>query len=229
MVDISSTVTGLLPRFGGNTFVTFFTWALIAGIFLIGIGVVAFIFIRWLKFNNKILVFEKINNQFQPTKRDKAMEVKVSKAGDTVFYLRRHKKYLPPPTLQTGIRVYWFWIREDGEWINFQPGDFDKEARRLGCKFLDKEVRFARSQIQKALKERYDKPGFWKQYGLLIFSISFIMVISIMAWFLFDKWIEGLNAVPSILAKLETLLEEVNRLLGAMDNVCGGKGYVPVS
>jgi len=229
MVDIATTLTGFLPRFGGSTVMTFFTWVLIAGILLLAIGVAAYFFIKWLKFKNKILIFEKINNQFQPSGKDKAMEARVSRAGDTVFYCKKHKKYLPRPTLQTGIRTYWFWIREDGEWINFQPGDFDKEARRLGCKFLDKEARYARSQIQKALKERYDKPGFWKQYGLMIFSISFIVVIAVMAWFLFDKWIEGLNAVPSILDKLDILLEEVNRLLGAMDNVCGGKGYVPVS
>lgn len=221
MVDISGTVAGFMPRIGGSSIFTFITWLIIAVIFLLVIGVGAWLFIRWLKFNNKIIVFEKIAGQFEHTKTDKAMEIRVSQAGDTAFFLRRHKKYLPRPTLQAGRRVYWFWIREDGEWINFRPADYDEKARELGAKFLDKEVRYARSQIQKGLKERYDKDSFWKTHGATILTFSFIALIAVMSWFLFDKWIEGLNAVPQILDRLSVLLDKV-------DNICtGGTGYVP--
>ncbi len=221
-MDITGTLAGYMPKIGGSSLLTFITWLLIAVIFLVCVGVGAWFFVRWLKFNNKIIIFEKIAGRFEHTKTDKAMEIKVSLAGDTAFFLRRHKKYLPRPTLQAGRRVYWFFIRSDGEWINIVPEDFDEKARTLGAKFLDKEVRYARSQIQKGLKERYDKDSFWKSHGATILTFSFIALIAVMSWFLFDKWIEGLNAVPNILDKLSILIEKV-------DNACtGGAGYVSV-
>jgi len=230
MVDITGAVAGFMPKIGGSTIFTFITWVLIALIFIGLIGVVTYLIIRWMKFNKKIIIFERIDGQFKPTRRDKAMEMKFSVIGDTIFYLRRHKKYLPTPIFQTGKRIYWYWIRDDGEWINFRPGDFDKDARRLGAKFLDKEMRFARTQVYKGLKERYDKPGFWKQYGLMIFSIGFIVVMGMMTWLLFDKWIEGLAAVPEILDKLEILLDRADSILGKLDNIySGGRGFQPAS
>lgn len=231
MADISSTVAGLMPRFGGSSSVfTFITWLVIAGIFLGGVGLVAYLFVRWMKFNNKIIIFEKIAGQFERTKTDKAMEVKVSKAGDTVFYFRRYKKYVPTPSFQAGRREFWFFKREDGELINIKPGDYDAEARALGAKYLDKEVRYQRSQIQKALKDRYDKDSFWKTHGATVLTFSFIALIAVMSWFLFDKWIEGLNAVPNILDKLASLLDRMDTIMGSMDNICtGGSGMIPAS
>ena len=228
MADISGTVAGLMPSFGGSSIFTFITWLLIAVIFLSGVGMTAWLFVRWLKFNNKILIYEKIAGKVEHTRNDRAMEVKVSKAGDTVFYFRRHKQYVPTPTFQSGRREFWFFKRKDGELINIRPGDYDEEARTLGAKFLDKEVRYQRSQIQKALKERYDKDSFWKLHGATIMTFSFIALIAVMSWFLFDKWIEGLNAVPTILDKLSSLIDRVDVLLGSVDNVCqGGQGFVP--
>lgn len=221
-MDITGTLAGYMPKVGGSSLFTFITWLLIGGVFLVIVGISAWVFVRWLKFNNKIIISEKINGRLEDTKRDSAMEMKVSKAGDTVFFLRKCKKYIPRPTLQSGRRVFRFWIREDGEWINYRFGDFDEQARALGAKFLDKEVRYARSQIQKGLKERYDKDSFWKTHGATILTFSFIALIAVMSWFLFDKWIEGLNAVPHILDRLSLLIDKV-------DNACmGGTGYASV-
>ena len=69
-----------------------------------------------MKYNKKIVIFEKINGRFEPTRKDRAMELKFGRAGDTVFYLAKNRKYLPVPVIQTGRRKYWFAIREDGEW-----------------------------------------------------------------------------------------------------------------
>ena len=227
-LDIAKGGLGNIGGFGRGL-IGLGAWLLFFVIVLVIIGVGAYLFIRKLKFNKKIIIFEKIGNHFEPTKTDRAMEVKFSTGGDTIFYLQKHKKYMPSPELQTGRRVYWYWIREDGEWINFCPGDFDEDAKRLHAHFLDKEVRFARTQIQKGLKERYDKPGFWKQYGILVFSIGFIAMIGIMTWLLFDKWIELAATTNAGVESAGLVMKQAGEVLSAISNVCsGGSGYKSV-
>jgi hypothetical protein len=231
MVDVKDAgemFTGFLPRLAIKSIVNIVAWAVIAAVILIVVGLATYFFMRNMKYNKKIVIWEKIGNQFQPTRKDRAMEVKLSTAGDTVIFLRRHKKYLPNPKFQTGTRVYYYFIREDDEWINFRPDDLDEVSKKMGAVFLDKEMRFARTQIQKGLKERYDKPGFWKQYGLLVFSITFIVIIGIFTWLLFDKWLDLAGATVNAVNVGKEVLVETRNVLAALDNVCsGGSGMRP--
>lgn len=221
-------IRGFIPsaKGFGTGFVSIIAWVILAIVFLVIIGLVSFFVVKRLKFNKKIIVFEKIAGRWEPTKNDRAMEVKLSTGGDTIFYLSKSKKYLPNPSKQMGRRVYWYFIRQDGEWINFELGDLDEASRSVGAKFLDKEMRFARTQIQRGLKERYDAPGFWKQYGLLIMSIAYIAIIGVMAWLLFDKFLDVSQNINAGIAAVPTVLDKLNQVLGAMENVCsGGAGY----
>ncbi len=222
-------ISGAIPKLKGfgTGLLGWGAWAILF-IILVSVAVFAIWFIlRLLKYNKKIEVFEKIGGRFEKTRVDRAMEVKFSTAGDTIFYLRKHRKYLPNPTIQAGRRLYWYFIDPvDNEWINFGPGDFHEDRKRLGGHILHTDMRYARTQVQKGLKERYEKPGFWKQYGLLVFSIAFIALIGVMTFLLFDKWIEGLGAVPDILEKLGVVLDRADAILGKLDNVCqGGSGF----
>ena len=134
---------------------------LIAGV----VGVIVYLIIREWKFNKKIIVFEKVNGKPEITKRDKAMEVKLGEGGDTVFYLKKAKKHIPLPSIQTGRNIYWFGVREDGEWINIGMDDIDLAMRKIKARFVDKEMRYARVALQRNLKERYQKSSFLSVYG----------------------------------------------------------------
>lgn len=222
--QVTEVASGFIPKFttvGSGAF-NVFSWILLTLIIISIMGVSAFMFMRWMKYNKKIIIFEKIGNNFEPTRKDKASEVKFSTGGDTIFYLLKHKKYIPNPSIQTGRRTYWYFIREDGEWINFGMEDLDHKSRKLGARFLDKEMRYARTQIQKGLKERYDKPGFWQQYGLLIFSLGYIAMIGVMTWLLFDKWLDLASATNAGVETAGVVMEKINQILGSMDNVCSG-------
>jgi len=226
--ETADIVGGFAPDFNFGGTMNIITWVIILIIF-IGIGgVAAYMIIKRLKFKHKIVIFEKLGGRFEPTAKDRAMELKLSKSGDTIFYLSKRKKYLPTPRLQTGKRTFWYFIREDGEWINFSPGDFDEQSRELGAKFLDYEMRYARTQIDRGLKERYDQPGFWKQYGLLVFSIAFIVIIGVMVWLLFDKWIALAATTNEAVETAGIVLDRTDQILSSLDNICsGGSGYVP--
>lgn len=219
MVDIVETAKSIVPDFDfGQLF-----GAVTILIFIVVFAAIAVFFGYWViqkrKFNKKIIIFEKIHNRWEPTRRDKAMEKKIGKSGDTVFYLKKHKKHIPVPSLQMGKRTYWIAIREDGEWINFDLADIDLAMKKAGVNYLDKEMRYARTSLQQSLKERYDKQNFWKEYGVIIASVGFIVILAIMTWFLFDKWIE-LAAVTNEGVKVSgEVMELAREILIAVDNI----------
>lgn len=197
-------------------------WLIIIIIVCIIIGIAVYFIVRRIKFDKKIVIFEEINGIPEPTKQDRAMELKMSTAGDTIFYTQKYKKYLPNPTIQTGRKTYWYFIRSDGEWINIGPGNWNQDFQKVGARFLDKEMRYARTQIQKGLKDRYENPGFWKQYGALVMSMGFIALIAVMTFLLFDKWVDLANTTNAAVEQGANVMDRIDSLLGKMDNICSG-------
>lgn len=223
---ITDTLKDFIPNIQifGSGFTNMIAWFILLIVILITLGIVIFFVIRAMKFNKRIVIFEEINGIFQPTRKDRAGEIKFSTAGDTIFYTLRHKKYLPNPSIQTGRRTYWYFIRSDDEWINFGLENLNELSRKAGAKFLDKEMRYARTQIQKGLKERYDKPTFWSQYGMMIMNMAWIAMIGIFTWLLFDKWLDLASTTNSGVATAGTVLEKVSDVLAKLDNVCSSSG-----
>lgn len=227
---------GMIPKvkvFGAGT-ISIVAWIFIAVIFIALMSIGIYLLIRYMRFNKKIIIFEEINGRFEPTRKDRAMEMVLSKGGDTIFYLARNKKYLPTPNLQTGRKTFWFFVRSDNEWINFTLENLNEKSKEANARFLDKEMRYARTQIQRGLKERYDKPSFWERYGLLIFSIAYIVIIGVMMWLLFDKWIDlagvtnlSIERSAEVMEVSKSVMEKADAILGRLDNIGrGGSGYV---
>jgi len=225
MVD----VTEYLPDVSleGGMVVTVITWfviIIVAGI-LVAIG--SYLLVRRMKFNKKIVLFQKIGGRYDLVGTDQAMTVKFGEAGDSILYTRKSKKYLPTPSIQTGKNTFWFAIREDLEWINIGLGDIDEQMREVKAHFLDKEMRYARVALQRNLKERYQKPSFWSVYGGIIAYATLILVTGIMAWLLFDKFIEISAEVGKAIEAAKEVLEATQKVLVSLDSVKGGSGLVP--
>ena len=219
-------IGGILPstNISGSSIVNMIAWFILLLVVLIGFGILMFFIVRFMKFNKKLVIFEKVGGKWIPTRKDRAAEIKFSTSGDTIFYALKHKKYLPNPSIQMTARTYWMAIRSDGEWVNFELADLDREAKKAGARFLDKEARFARTQIQKGLKERYDKPSFWAQYGIMIMNMAWIAMIGIMTFLLFDKWIDLANTTNSGVEKAGVVMEQIGGVMAQLDNICSGSG-----
>ena len=210
-------------KFGisGFSVMNMLVYGALFGIFCIITGFVIYFIIQKLRFNQKIVIFKKINGRFEPTKKDRGMFIKHGKGGDTILFIRRLKKYQPTPSIQTGRNTFWFWLREDGELINFGPGDFDAQARELGARFLDKEMRYARVSLQETMKERYDKPKIWEKYGGMIINLAAVSIILVFFFLIVREFLGSLGALSQVLEKAEEVVITLN-------NVCtGGPGYVP--
>ncbi len=216
---------GLFTAEGAMTVVT---GLILIAILAVALGTLTYFIMQRRKFNKKIIILEKVNGQYQPTSNDWAMNYKIGQGGDVVFFLKKNKKYLPMASLQTGVRTYWFAIREDNEWINIGIDDIDFEMRKIKAKFLDKEMRLSRVALQRNMRERFDKPGFWMKYGGLVAYIGLIAITGIMFWLLLDRAIGAIGDVESLLNTQTEVMELAKDVLAAIDGIkSGGTGYVP--
>lgn len=230
MVDVGETVKSFASNIDVGGILGTIVWGIIIVAVLLVIGVVSFVIVDRRKYKNKIIIFEKINGVPQDTGKDRAMELRLNKGGDSVFYLKKRRMYLPTPRIQSGKRKFYYYIREDGEWINFSIKNIDETMRLADAHFLDKEVRYARTQLQKGLKERYETKNFLKEYAPVIISVIFIVIIGVFTFLIFDKWL-GLAEVTNQGVKTSgEVMAQAREILASLDNLkSGGSGIIPVN
>lgn len=165
-------------------------------------GAVAWV-IHYISFNKKIVLWKKLGNK-KPQKiiTDRGKFERVGEGGDYWCRTRKLKKILPRPTKQAGPNEYWFYEREDGEWINFDMGDIDEQMRQAGAYYVDEDMRLQRLGIQKNLRDRFQKVGFWQKYGGMIMNLIFLIVVTIMLVVLFkemrDNWAVGREMASAV-------------------------------
>ncbi len=228
-----SDITDKIPDLGIDAGQIFgaLTWIVIIFVLGIVVGIGTWIIMSNRKFNKRVRVFEKVGGKFEDIGSYRAMIQKIGDAGDTVLFIKKIKKFVPTPTVQTGRGVYWFFIREDGEWINVGIEDFDEKSREVKVYFLDREMRYARAALQKNLKERYAKLTFLEKYGGMIVwaTLCLVIIVGFVLWM--DKLIEITGSVDTMLKtsgiETERVLKAVEGVVNKLDNVCGGSGYRP--
>lgn len=233
MADLSGTLTSVVSgaKEVGFVGVGIVAWFGLLIIFALIAGVGTWWYVNKNKYKNKIIVFKKIGGTWKPSIKDKAMEMKHGTDGTTIFYLQRLKKIIPRPQLQVDDNAYWFFERQDGEWINFVPDDFDEISRRMGAHFLDKEMRHVRLALESNLSNRLEKKPSWiSEHWTMIAGIGFIAIIGVMTFLLFDKWIELAAVTNAGVESASIVMDRVSDILGSLDNVCnGGSGVIQAS
>ncbi len=233
MAGLGDIVGSIVPQFEGigvGSLVGIITYLVLLVLIIVIGAVLTWFVVKRKKYRNKIIIFEKIDGKMTRTGTDRAMEMKYGQSGDTIFLTSKSKRYLPRPTIQTGAREFWYYIREDGELINFGIEDIDANMKKAKVHYLDKEVRYARTQIQRNLKERFDKKSWIAENWTVVAGIGFVAMIGIMTWLLFDKWIDLAGATNSGVDAARLVLEEAKKVVASLDNICtGGSGLLPAS
>ena len=225
MVEIMSELGNLIPNISGAGIVGMVAWGLILLITIVVSIVAILLIIRFMKYKYKVVIFENINGRWEPTRRSRAAELPLGKSGDLVFYILKGRKYMPMPSIQTGRRTYWYAIRGDGEWINIGLEDIDLAMKEAKVKYLDKEMRYARTSLQKSLEERYNPKSWFKENWRMIAGLIYMGILGILIWLVFDKWLDLASATTTAVETGEMVLERAGEILSALDNICeGGSG-----
>lgn len=189
----------------GN-WIVYFLIAIVGAILL---ALIIYMIIAHLKFNKKIILFKRVAGVIIPVGFDKAILERIGLAGDTWLRTRKWKKILPRPKIEMEKSVYWYFEREDGEWINFSLGDLDEDMKKADAYYVDEDMRLQRLGIQRNLKDRFDKVGFWDKYGAQIMMVLFMLIVTICLIIIFNKINDLVKALPQLAQALESLANAI--------------------
>lgn len=189
----------------GNWLVYFFIAVLISCL----LALLFYLFIIKLKFNKKVILFKQVARSVIPVAEDKGMLQRVGIAGDSWLLTKKFKKILPRPKIEMQKNTYWFYEREDGEWINFSLENIDEKMKLANAYFVDEDMRLQRLGIQRNLKDRLDKQSFWDKYGAQIMMVVFFLIVTICLIVIFNKMNDLVKALPQLANALESLANAI--------------------
>jgi hypothetical protein len=177
-------------------------------------GIIIFFYLRK-SYKLKIWVFGRVGGLPMLKIIDKGKLMSFGMAGDKLLKLQKLKKYLPPPRIQMGKDIYWFYEREDGEYINFSLDDIDELQKKAGAYYVDTDMRMQRLGIEKNLRERMTKQGFLEKYGSAIAGVIFVIMVTISLVVLFSKLTDVATALDTAGGNVGAMASAVEQFYSA--------------
>lgn len=228
--DVGSSVGQSAKDIATNTlskagsYITILIWILL---FAIIAGVIAYYILNVMKYNKRIIIYENISGRgYVPTRKDRAMVVKISNAGEEILYLQKHKVYKPSYGQKIGKNTYGFAIGDDGYWYNITFSDLEKERGQLKLHVVDKDMRYTHEGIRKNVQANFEKKNWLKENIGLIVGIMSVILVLIFMWLLADKYFTIFSTAREVLdavsAGSEKILGRQAELMQALDNICSG-------
>lgn len=226
---------------GGGGGVNF---ALILLIFFIAIVILGLIgFLIYMMHTKKqffisIRVFRNVGNVPTEIGLFKAREIPFGMAGDKLWKVAPKSawgmmfkiiKWLPVGKFQTKPNEFWYWIRQDGEWINYRQTDIDEVSRVAGVKFVQEDMRLQRLATDKLLEQRLMDKSFWDKWGNTIMTVIFFLVIAVcmvVIFYQFSKIIDKLT--PLITQLIQSNQQIAQYCIQNITATGGGSGLVPI-
>lgn len=198
-------------------------------LFVIIGGLIAFFVIRWLIYNKKIVIVEKVNGIYEFSRRDKARAIRFPETGTVIIYLKKLKKYQAFPTKRVGRNTYMFYLKNGQTLVNVGIEDLDQKTKELKLKLPDTEMSLSRDGLQKIFKDRFQKISWLAKYGVVLGAVVFIVVFGIMVYLGMDKFIEFVDRLGGLTGQLEAVAARIEQMMASADNICqGGSGFVEV-
>lgn len=198
--------------FGGglaSMLILFFIGVLVVA----GIGVLIFVWQNNKKYWISIPLYRKVGNIPTRVAVFKARVFPIGKAGDTLWFVKKAKKYIPPATIQSAPNEFWHWEREDGEWINFSLGDLDKDQKEAGVKYINQDMRSQRVATSNLLEQRLMQKNFWEKWGVVIGYVIFFLIITVAV-------VINLYMMGKVVQQLSPLVEMVTEALAEYKSKC---------
>lgn len=227
MFDMGSLASGLLIFF-------------IVVIILSAIGLIIFTRVNKKNFYIKIKVFRNVGNRPTQIAEFRAREVPMGLAGDKLWRVAPNSalqmpfkivKWLAVGKLQTAPNEFWYWIRKDGEWINWLPPDLDAESEKMKVTFVQEDMRLQRLAIDRLLEQRLMNKTFWEKWGNTIMTMVFFLIIAVCMVIIFYQWGKLLEKMTPLVSMITQALGVVEKTCPAFMNVTSGggtSGLIPV-
>lgn len=189
---------------------------------LVLIGVLVYINVNKKNYWIIIKVWRLIGNTPTLVADYRAKEVPMGMAGDKLWRVAPSNallmafkviKWLPVGKLQSAPKEFWYWVREDGEWINFQMKDLDQTSKTMNIKFVQEDMRLQRLATDRLLEQRLMNKSFWDQWKDTIMLIIFFLVTAICMVLIFYQF-------GKIVDKLAPLVDQITKSLDIIRVSC---------
>lgn len=159
---------------------------------------------------------------------------KLWRVGSGFFKFIKAVKWLPVGKVQSAPRLWKYWIREDGEWINYQDANLDEVSRKMGVRFVNEDMRLQRLATERLLEQRLMNKTFWEKWGTVIMTLIFFLVMTIcmvIMFYQFSKVMDKFSTIATTQAETSRILLRVfgDNYIANAQNITGvSKGLIPV-
>ena len=222
-----------------STFATILLIIFISVLVIVGVGFIIYWYVVKRQFYIKIHLFKKIGNTMTRFAFYTAREVNIGYAGDKLWRVApsgmwkfKIIKWLPTGIYQSAPNEYWYFLREDGEWINYRQKDIDRLSREANVEFVQEDMRLQRLATERLLEQRHMEKTFWEKWGNTIMTIILFLIISVCLVIIFYQF-------STVVEKLSPLVESITKSLDIIRGTCpaffnettsggGATGLVPV-
>ena len=188
------------------------------------VGVVTLYLTNRKQYNKHIHVFEEVNGKAIPTSLDTAKEILLPNTSIRAYYLKKRKVFLPRPSIQTGIGHYWFFIRNDGEWINIGLENLNTTLNELGIHYDHTDMRMANAALKKLIEKNYKKLNWIKEFAPYIALGILILLLAIAAFLVINQANKATSALAATAETNKLVLEGLIDVLQSMDRITTGSG-----
>lgn len=179
-------------------------------------------------YSKKIIMFREINGIPVRSGSDKAREIILPFTSVRAFLLKKSKFYLPRPSIETGKDEFWFFIREDGEWVNIGIQNLNDDLRRLNLKYDHTDMRMANAALKKLVEKNYKKLNWLKEYAPYIAMGILILMLGIAGYLIIGEAERVTNGLQGSVAQMAEILKALENILLNMDQISVSSGVETV-
>lgn len=219
--DVGSSIGSLIPNFSGRSILIF---GIIIAIMVLLACVIGFFVLRnWQKknYNISIRVFKLVGGKEKQVGIFCARNISFSRAGDSMWRITnlgmnktKAIKWIFPARIQTGSNEFWFHIREDGEFINFEIPDIDDLSKKANIKFDSTDLKAQRLAGDKILEDMFkNDKTFMEKYGVLLGGIILFLVIAVGVAIIMYQ-------VSGVMDKITPLVSSLTNSMKIIEHTC---------
>ncbi len=223
----SDTLNQLGVEIGGESGIISFSFLGDIVIFII-LAIIAGGFTFWYtnkkSYNKTIVKFREINGRTTRVGVEKAKEITLEGTSVRAYYLKSSKFFIPRPSIESAENEFWYFIRNDGEWLNIGLENINEKMDTLGLKFDHTDMRMANAALKRLVDKSYKKSNFLKEWMPYIgFSIIIIMV-GISGYLVIGEASKVMGGAAANIEALAEITKTMNEILSNMNNIASSSG-----
>lgn len=188
------------------------TVLLVVFIVVLILALITILIVLWIRakqYKYRIPLYANVGGRVTRVATFKAREVGMGVGGEKLWFVKKAKKWIPPPVYQTAQNEFPHFMRDDREWINFQIEDLNEKQKLAGVRFIQEDMRFAKVGIEKLLEQRLMKKGFWEKYQHLIMNIIYYLIMVICVVIIFYMFGQQVEKMSELIGKIDSAIEKI--------------------